>query len=135
MRTASVAVLVPILVASTFLPAHAQVDLAKALVGRWEGEIRKVHPKQALGTAWTLLIEQVREQGGKWAVERAQFGETGKPLRPIQVRVEVRGEEVTVTFAPPRSSATLRLSGGNVLVGSVHMATLGTSPMELKKVE
>ena len=135
MRPAFPAVLALVLVASVLVPLEAQVDPATALVGRWDGEMRKLHPKQNLATAWTLVIEQMREQDGKWIVESAKFGETGKALRPMQVKVRVSGGKVTVAFNPPRSSIILRLVREGSLVGSVTVGTVGTTPMEFTKVK
>ena len=58
-----------ILAAFTWLPtssAHAQQDLEKQLVGRWEGE---VSTRQAKNVTTVVLTIKSLEEGGKWTAE------------------------------------------------------------------
>ena len=59
-----------ILAAFTWLPAssaHAQQDLEKQLVGRWDGEVSTRQAKNV--TTVVLTIKSLKEEGGKWTAE------------------------------------------------------------------
>ena len=121
-----------------------QIDLAKALVGRWEGQIARGQMDKGWDYDRTLVIDQVCEQGGKWIVERARWGVTGRQLAPVEVRLEVDGDQPTLDFdihaGGVQNSATLRLTKEGVLAGILHLARVGFKndnmrPMTLKKVE
>jgi hypothetical protein len=121
-----------------------QIDLAKALVGKWEGEIARGQMDKGWNYGRTLVIGQVREQDGKWIVERARWGVTGMGLAPVQVTLGVDGGEPTLEFDIPagqvKNSAKLGLIKEGVLAGVLHLTRVGFKndnmrPMTLKKVE
>lgn len=79
----------------------AQRDLAKVLVGKWEGKVDvsgldnvRFPPER------TLIIESVRGESGERAVE-AKFGVTGRRLFPVNVGVETVGSEIILRFVTP----------------------------------
>ena len=76
----------------------AQRDLAKALVGKWEGQL-DVSGLTGVGfpPERTLIIESVRGESGEWVVE-AKFGVTGRRLVPVNVGVETVGSEIILRF-------------------------------------
>ena len=148
MKIVSAAALVLILVAFALVPSQAQVDLTKVLVGKWEGELERPkghtgqHPKafrhstEQPQDARTLVIQEVREEDGKWVVTKAQYGITGKKLSRVDVTLDVRDNQVTLQFETGAGSqAKLKLTGENALVGTLGIPRQGITPMELKKVE
>jgi hypothetical protein len=147
METLSVAAVV-VLLGLAVAPSEAQWDFGKVLVGRWEGELQRpkapgIYRPHALqpsrehpGEGRTLVIQDVREEGTKWIVTRAQFGITGKPLGGVDVTLDLTGTDVTLHFTTGAGAqAELKLTGENALVGTLALARTGFTPMELKKVE
>ncbi len=65
------------LVLST-IPTSAQVDLAKVLVGKWEGQAQLTRDSPGR----TLIISSVRERGGKWVAD-GTFGDPEKRLHAV----------------------------------------------------
>ena len=132
------------IMAGTAVSRADQTDLAKALVGRWEGEIARGQMDKAWNYGRTLVIGQVREQDGKWIVERARWGVTGMKLARVQVTLEVDGGEPTLEFDIPagdvKNSAKLGLTKEGLLAGVLHLTRVGFKndnmrPMTLKRVE
>jgi hypothetical protein len=130
------------------VPSWAQMDLPKVLVGKWEGELERPkghtgqHPKafrhstEQPQDARTLVIQEVREEDGKWVVTKAQYGITGKKLSRVDVTLDVRDNEVTLQFETGAGSQVkLKLTGENALVGTLAIPRQGITSMELKKVE
>jgi hypothetical protein len=72
MRTARVALFVGAGLKLGAGVAAAQVDLAKVLVGRWEGEQEGI-TNRADDPKRTLVIESVNQVDGKW-VANGRFG-------------------------------------------------------------
>jgi len=75
--------------------SHAQVDLAKVLVGRWEGEqeyitVRSEDPKR------TLVIESVNQMDGKW-VANGRYG-TPPGLGRVKIAIETSGKDVSLSW-------------------------------------
>jgi hypothetical protein len=61
--------------------AAAQVDLAQALVGTWQGELQQ-RTKKGADAALTLIIASVKQGDGKWIADARLGGaEGGKPRR------------------------------------------------------
>ena len=114
MRTgAKIVVVAVILVAALHLlvpvPSEAQADLAKVLVGRWEG-----------GAQAVLIFDSVRQEDGRW-VAVAKFGARGQPPRPVNVTIDASGNTVTVQFKPLATIKwQLTLRGESVLDGVVR---------------
>jgi hypothetical protein len=99
----------------------AQVDLAKALVGKWEGEI--TWAGSAGGATSdpnrTLIIESVTQKDGKW-VATGRYGVTGKGLGKVEIQVDDSGNRPLIRFvtgAP--STVRLALTGTKELTGTM----------------
>ncbi len=146
MKTASVAAVVVVL-AFVLVFSEAQTDLSRVLVGKWEGEIeqpqvtRQKGGKQAGGAVERrentrfLILEKIHEQGGKWVVDKASFGQEGKTPKPVEVSLQVSGGEVNVEFETEAGAKVkLRLSGDNVLSGTWVQRSM-FHKLEMKKVE
>jgi len=131
----------------TMMPSVAQVDVGKLLVGKWEGDLerpqttrRSSHPLHGRGgerreNTRILRIDKIREQGGKWVVEKASFGEEGKRPKQVEVSLHISGGEVSLEFETDADATVkLRLSGDNVLSGTwIHTGKF--QKLEMKKVE
>jgi hypothetical protein len=146
MKTASVTTVLVVLAFALVL-SEAQTDLSRVLVGKWEGEIERpqvTRPKggkQAGGAVERrentrfLILEKIHEQGGRWVVDKASFGQEGKTPKPVEVSLQVSGGEVSVEFETEAGAKVkLRLSGDNVLSGT-WVQTQKFQKLEMKKVE
>ena len=95
----------------------AQADLAKSLVGKWEGELELA--SGATGDPRrTLIIESVTQKDGKWA-GTGRFGISGQGLGKVEIEVtESNGRPFIrfVTGAP--STVRLSLTGARELIGA-----------------
>jgi len=117
--------------------SKAETDLAKNLVGKWQGEVLLPGAGGRDGPYRTLVIKSVREQDGAWAVE-ALYGVTGKSLRQVEVAMEVISGEAIISFRTPANSPVkLTLIKEKHLVGSFRLAGAGRREysMKLEKVE
>ncbi len=80
--------------------SEGQLDPAKALVGKWEGE------EQLFGRpdiSRTLIIESVSQKDGEWA-GRGRFGITGKRLAPVTIEVDNSGKTPWIRFVSSSGS-------------------------------
>ena len=106
----------------------AQVDLAKALVGKWEGEI--TWAGSAGGATGdpnrTLIIESVTQKDGKW-VGTGRFGITGKGLGKVDIEVDDSGSRPFIRIVIPTSTVRLSLVGPKELTGTTTMHGLPPS--------
>jgi hypothetical protein len=82
----------------------AQGDLAKALVGRWEGDVQL--PGVA-DSGRTLMIQSVATQDGHWTGV-GRFGITGKGLAAVTLEIDPSGPNVR--FTVPGSGTTVDLT-------------------------
>ena len=133
----------PILLISivfTALPARAQeqTDLAKALVGRWEGEFQKeAHDK--FDTKRALIIGGVEQQGEKWILKNVKYAIPGNGA-PVDATLEVKDGVPTIEFKTSAGNPVkLSLEKDGDLVGmtslrGVHQNSTPVRPMRLKKV-
>jgi hypothetical protein len=103
--------------------AAAQVDVAKALVGKWEGRVGREIQGPELPPERILVISAVREQDGKWVAE-ARYGIPGRNLGKVEPTVQVTGNDILVEFVSPGirggSQVQLRLQGERVLIGTLR---------------
>ena len=61
--------------------AAAQADLAKELVGTWQGELQQ-RTKKGADPGLTLIIKSVKQEDGKWVTDaRLGRGEGGKTAK------------------------------------------------------
>lgn len=107
--------------------AWAQADLAKALVGKWEGAITWVGSAGGATTDpnRTLIIESVTQKDGKWA-GTGRFGITGKGLGKVDIEVDDSGSRPFIRIVIPTSTIRLSLVGPKELTGTTTMH--GLSP-------
>jgi hypothetical protein len=116
--------------------SHAQVDLAKVLVGRWEGAQeylvnRTDDPKR------TLVIESVDQADGKW-VASGRFGSPAGVAR-VKIDVEANGKDVGLRWTGP-SGAQYQLSllkekhlvGKVIFTPEMHKSGTGSRDRTLK---
>jgi hypothetical protein len=103
----------------------AQVDLAKALVGKWEGAIQWAGSagSQMGDPNRTLIIESVEQKDGK-LVAAGRYGITGKGLGKVEIEVDGSGSRPFIRFAIPTSTVRLTLTGAKELTGTTSIAGL-----------
>jgi len=121
MRTGAARCLAVVMVLSLAGVSHAQVDPAKALVGRWEGEqeyllISAENPKRI------RVIESVNQVDGKW-VANGRYG-TPAGLARVKIAVETGGKGVDLSWTGPTGNQfQLNLLRDKHLVGKVTLTT------------
>ena len=121
MRTGAARCLAVVMVLSLAGVSHAQVDPAKALVGRWEGEqgylvISAENPKRI------LVIESVNQVDGRW-VANGRYG-TPAGLVRVKIAVETGGKGVDLSWTGPTGNQfQLNLLRGKHLVGKITLTT------------
>lgn len=119
MRVRAVLWLAVVMVLSLVGVSQAQIDLAKALVGRWEGEqeyqlISADNPKRI------LVIESVSQVDGKW-VANGRYG-TPAGLVRVKIGVETGGERVDLSWTGPTGNQfQLNLLRDKHLVGKITL--------------
>ena len=94
-----------------------QVDLAKALVGKWEGELELASGVTGNPNR-TLIIESVTQRDGNW-VGTGRFGITGQGLGKVEIEISDSGGRPFIRFvtgAP--STVRLQLTGARELTGA-----------------
>jgi hypothetical protein len=100
--------------------AWAQVDLARALVGRWEGEIAYRFLK-GTNPGLVVVITSVKEDGGKWTAD-ARGGTKTSGLGPVKLEIDNSGKR-----------PSLRWTGPTGVVYEVNL--LDERPVKLEKVK
>lgn len=119
-------------------PAAAEVDVAAALVGRWEGQVTIKGSQYP--PARVLIIKNPRQEstaGGvaKWKAD-GSFGITADKLGRIDLAITVVDPTVTVEFATPNSlQATLKLMKPKVLEGTIVVPGGQETRMRLERRE
>ena len=117
----------------------AQVDFAKALVGKWEGAIEWAGSAgSAMGDPnRTLIIQSVEQKDGKW-VATGRFGITGKGLGKVEIEVDEGGGRPFIRFVTATSTVRLSLVGTKELIGTTTIPGLtmgrgGDRPLRFEK--
>jgi hypothetical protein len=103
--------------------AWAQVDLAKSLVGKWEGAVEWAGSAgSAMGDAnRTLIIESVTQKDGNW-VGTGRFGITGKGLGKVEIEVGDSAGRPFIRFVTGASTTVrLALTGPKELTGTTTL--------------
>jgi hypothetical protein len=101
--------------------SHAHVDLAKALVGRWEGEqeyllISAENPKRI------LVVESVNQVDGRW-VANGRYGTPAGLIR-VKIAVETGDKGVDLSWTGPSGNQfQLNLLRDKHLVGKVTLTS------------
>ena len=118
--------------------SEAQTDAAKALVGKWEGELQQ----RGVGGGdpnRTLIIQSVGEKDGKW-VAAGRYGVTGKGLGSVQIDVDTSSKWPSIRFVTgANSTVRLNLLDEKSMAGTITLT--GTSQagndrsMKMGKVE
>lgn len=109
-------------------------DLAKKLVGRWEGV---VDVKQDRGR--TLVIQSIKNDGDQWSAE-ARYGTTGGGLARVKAKVVASGDEIALQFVSSANNpVTLQLINDKELNGTLTVfassQTGSKRALKLTKVE
>lgn len=129
----AVAALIVSIVAAAVPPLAAQVDLAKVLVGQWDG--RAIFPRERKTLALTLVIKSAVQKDGVWAVD-ARYGVTGTGLAPVTVAVDTAGGAPTLSFVTA-ANATIRLTvmGEKNLTGTFESTRSKAYSMTFEKAQ
>jgi hypothetical protein len=101
-------------------PGWAQVDLAKSLVGKWEGELQLAGGVTGDPNR-TLVIESVTQKDGNW-VATGRFGITGQGLGKVEIEVTDSGGRPFIRFVTAASTTVrLSLTGPKELTGATTL--------------
>jgi hypothetical protein len=101
--------------------ARAQQDLAKVLVGKWEGQLAPLSTGRApIDVNRTLVINEVNEKDGTWSA-KGEWGISGQRLGPVTIAIKTSGGGTQLEFQSALSGpVTLRLLGDKNLNGSTR---------------
>ena len=115
------------------------MDLAKVLIGTWEGEIerigaQRVQREASFNIRSTLVIESVEIIGGR-GQGKGQLAIGGSPMVPADIQTRTDGDKVVVEVRNVRGvTAELSLSNGAILAGTVGGGGFGAAHgIRLKK--
>jgi hypothetical protein len=118
--------------------AWAQEDPAKALVGKWEGEVTWAGSAGSVmgDPNRTLIIESVTQKDGK-SVAMGKYGITGKGLGKVEIEVDGSGSRPSLRFATAATTIRLTLTGAKELTGTMTLVGAsqrgGDRPFRLEK--
>jgi hypothetical protein len=97
--------------------AFAQADLAKILVGKWEGQMAAPRiGKAQIDLNRTLVIHDVSEKDGTGSA-KGEYGISGQGLRPVTIGIKTAGGETQLEFQFANGPVVLRLVGDKNLSG------------------
>jgi hypothetical protein len=117
MRAARVAVLAVIGLMLCSGEASAQADLAKTLVGTWEGELQ-LRTKKGTDPTLKLRITSLKQEDGKWIAD-GRFGPT-----PVKIDVDTTGAKPSLRWTAASGTAyNLSLLDEKNLVGTATLTT------------
>ncbi len=111
--------------------AHAEADLEKTLVGRWEGEISTIHAKNA--TPVVLTIKSLKQEGGRWTAE-ASGGRT-----PVDLEIVTSGKQPSLRWTGANGTQyDVNLMDEKTLVGTATLSMRASTgdrnrPVKLEK--
>ena len=119
--------------ASASLPALAQEDLKKTLVGRWQGDIQG--PVQRTSNERTLVIDSVSGQGWK-----GRFGITGKGLGRVTGEIDSASKPPVIKFQTDAGTkVALRVHDEKSMEGTINPPGSGQRlqdlPIRMTKVQ
>ena len=96
--------------------AHAQTDLEKTLVGRWEGEVSTRQAKNVF--AVVLTIKSLKEEGGKWTAE-AFAGRN-----PVNLEIDNSGKQPALRWTGANGAQySVNLMNEKTMDGTVTLTT------------
>lgn len=129
-----------VVVAVTLLGVGAavgQVDLAKALVGKWEGE-QEMMVDRSVNPARTLVITSVKQVDGKWIAD-GRFGIPPGATGPVKIEIDNSGKIPSLRWTGATGTAyDLSLMNEKNLVGKAtltaqqHRSASGSRDRTLK---
>jgi hypothetical protein len=104
--------------------AAAQADLAKTLVGTWQGELQQRTQKRADPTL-VLIIKSVKQEDGKWGAD-ARVGATEDKTAAVKVDIATIGAKPSLRWTGGKGTAyDLSLFSDKELVGTAVLTTGG----------
>jgi hypothetical protein len=96
--------------------AHAQADVEKTLVGRWEGEVSSRQAQNV--TPVVLTIKSVKDEGGKWTAE-ALAGRS-----PVNLEITTAGKQTSLRWTGASGwQYSVNLMDEKTMVGTVTLTT------------
>ncbi len=96
--------------------AHAQADLEKTLVGRWEGEVATRQARNVVNRV--LTIKSVKDEGGKWTSE-ALLGRN-----PESLEIITSGKQPSLRFTGQNGwQYDVNVTDEKTMVGTVTLTT------------
>ncbi len=102
--------------------AAAQVDVGKALVGTWKGELQQRSQKDADPTL-VLVIKSVKEENGKWMAD-ARVGATEDKTAKVNLEIDTSGAKPAVRWTGGKGAVyDLSLLDDKNLVGTALLTT------------
>jgi hypothetical protein len=122
-RIASRVLVVVVVVLAGMGVAPAQVDLAKVLVGKWEGEQEMMTDRSA-NPARSLEITSVKQEDGKWVAD-GRFGTPGGAIGRVKIEIDNSGKIPSLRWTGSSGAAyDLSLLNEKNLAGKVTL-TMG----------
>jgi hypothetical protein len=122
MKLLAIGVGLTLLLCSLPSAACAQQDLAKILVGKWEGQMApsRIAGRAPIDLNRTLVIKEVNEKDGTWSAT-GEWGISGQRLGPVAIAIKSSGGETQLEFQSAGSGpVTLKLLGDKNLRGSTR---------------
>ncbi|HSB69857.1 MAG TPA: hypothetical protein VLT62_11030 [Candidatus Methylomirabilis sp.] len=132
MKSLSVAAALLVFLAIPLDSSAEQVDLSRALVGTWEGDLSCRSQSQSRRV---LIIETVHEQDGRWVVDEAKYGRPGGYVNHVAVALKTRGTDLKLEFGRPPHDGhfSLEFVRGDTLAGTVLTHLGGYARVEFRK--
>ena len=122
MRTARVALFVVTGLVLGAGVAAAQADLAKALVGTWQGELQ-MRLKKGADPSVTLIITSVKQEDGKWIAD-GRMGPTEARTGPVKIDIDTSGSKPALRWKGASGTQfDLSLLDDKHLVGTATLTT------------
>lgn len=103
--------------------AAAQADLAKALVGTWQGELQ-MRTKKGADPSLTLIIASVKQEGGKWVADARLGGADAAKTAKVSIDIDTSGSKPALRFKGVSGTEyNVSLFDDKNLVGSATLTT------------
>jgi hypothetical protein len=103
--------------------AAAQGDLAKVLVGTWQGELQQRTQKGA-DPGLTLIITSVKQEGGKWVADARLGGAEGGKTAKMNIDIDTSGSKPALRFKGTKGTEyDVSLFNEKELVGTAGLIT------------
>lgn len=103
--------------------AAAQADLAKVLVGTWQGELQQRTQKGA-DPVLTLIITSVKQEDGKWVTDARFGGAEGGKTAKVHIDIDTTGSKPSLRFKGAKGAEyDVSLFNDKELVGTAVLTT------------